>query len=638
MSSSQSLREFIRERLTAAAEEIFTEFDKTIVHYEEELDRQRRLLEICYKPQIKLQRIVLPQHYLWKEEEVPTDHHFCSLESNSSLDQEKPQPFCMKEEPVKPEPQQIKQDRAELEPPQIKKEQEEPEQPEIKTEQDELYTGLEKEQLEQQQSTDSFTVVPIYKETDHREPQSYKDQLIAQISSESEEQNQEGNSPEDSGSSTDEENKSFQEIKSDVQGVDDTEVERQETVRRNLEAFTHPVPSTHPAAITHLALSTHAVSTTHPVATSEFIGFTQSAIAVPMSESVNESGLLGLDKVYSLAEYLVELRNKTSPALNSQEVSSIIALWQNLLELDKERVVFAARHQDKLNTGRIRSPQKRQEFTPGDESEKQHALTTTAPSAQWPDCFRLVETIFVCLCNIHRCRPKKRGKCTFYRWDLILHDYRKIRQLILANGVVMQQTNLQLVDVSYTTLIQWHHKRVKRQETALVQQGLKLSSRFSVAADPLLLAYTCPHSLPSNTVGQAKLKRKLQFADVKNPSGQRQLLPAPPKRPQLVAIASIASQGSVIPTSQQEQSCWNFSTLAPHVPALAPAPAPKAASTHRGRALRKHNRKVLHNTCKNCGQFKIAETGHSQYKGQVYCPAGEVLTKEQWLVAIKNKK
>ncbi|KAM4579466.1 uncharacterized protein V3H82_008683 [Fundulus diaphanus] len=437
MSSSQSLREFIRERLTAAAEEIFSEFDKTIVHYEEELDRQRRLLEICCKPQINLQRIVLPQNNVWKEE----DHHFCRLESNSSLDQEEPQPFCMKEEPVKPEPQQIKQDRAELEPPQIKEEQEEPEQPEIKTEQEELYTGLEKEQLEQQQSTDSFTVVTVYKETDHREPQSYKDQLIAQISSESEEQNQKGNKPEDSGSSTDEENKSFQEIKSDVEGVDDTEVERQETVHRN---------------------------------------------------SVDESGIPGLDKVDSLAEYLVELRNKTSPALNSQEVSSIIALWQDLLELDKERMVFAARHQDKLNTGRIRSPQKWQEFTPGDESVKQHALTTPAPSAQWPDCCRLVETIFVRLCNIHRC-PKKRGKGTVYRWDLILHDYRKIWQLILANRVVMQQTNLQLGDVSYTTLIQWHHKRVKRQETASVQQGLMFSSRFSVAADPLLLAYIRPH-------------------------------------------------------------------------------------------------------------------------------------------------
>ncbi|MED6258947.1 hypothetical protein ATANTOWER_014702 [Ataeniobius toweri] len=57
MSSAQSLREFIRERLIAAAEEIFTEVDKTIVHYEEELDRQRRLLNISWKPQINLQRI-----------------------------------------------------------------------------------------------------------------------------------------------------------------------------------------------------------------------------------------------------------------------------------------------------------------------------------------------------------------------------------------------------------------------------------------------------------------------------------------------------------------------------------------------------------------------------------------------------
>ncbi|MEQ2276975.1 hypothetical protein XENORESO_016511 [Xenotaenia resolanae] len=60
MPSAQSLREFIRERLTAAAEEIFTEVDKTIVHYEEELDRQRRLLNISWKPQIKLQKIGSP--------------------------------------------------------------------------------------------------------------------------------------------------------------------------------------------------------------------------------------------------------------------------------------------------------------------------------------------------------------------------------------------------------------------------------------------------------------------------------------------------------------------------------------------------------------------------------------------------
>ncbi|MEQ2230033.1 hypothetical protein ILYODFUR_025052 [Ilyodon furcidens] len=62
MSSAQSLREFIRERLTAAAEEIFTEVDKTIVLYEEELDRLR-LLETKLKPPINLQRIEQIHHW-----------------------------------------------------------------------------------------------------------------------------------------------------------------------------------------------------------------------------------------------------------------------------------------------------------------------------------------------------------------------------------------------------------------------------------------------------------------------------------------------------------------------------------------------------------------------------------------------
>ncbi|XP_027876014.1 uncharacterized protein LOC114146273 isoform X2 [Xiphophorus couchianus] len=53
MSTVQYLRDFIRERLTAAAEEIFTEVEKTIIRYEDDI----KLLEICWKPQIKLNRI-----------------------------------------------------------------------------------------------------------------------------------------------------------------------------------------------------------------------------------------------------------------------------------------------------------------------------------------------------------------------------------------------------------------------------------------------------------------------------------------------------------------------------------------------------------------------------------------------------
>lgn len=56
MTSVHFLREFISERLTAAASEIFEVFEKTIVQYEEEVDRQRRLLlDLSWKPEIKLQ-------------------------------------------------------------------------------------------------------------------------------------------------------------------------------------------------------------------------------------------------------------------------------------------------------------------------------------------------------------------------------------------------------------------------------------------------------------------------------------------------------------------------------------------------------------------------------------------------------
>ena len=57
MSSVEYLRGFVSERLTAAAEEIFEVFIKTIVEYEEEINRQRGLLDICWKPEIKLHRI-----------------------------------------------------------------------------------------------------------------------------------------------------------------------------------------------------------------------------------------------------------------------------------------------------------------------------------------------------------------------------------------------------------------------------------------------------------------------------------------------------------------------------------------------------------------------------------------------------
>lgn len=226
------------------------------------------------------------------------------------------------------------------------------------------------------------------------------------------------------------------------------------------------------------------------------------------------------------------------------QVNDIVALWHNLLDYDKQRVVFAARHQDRLTTGRFRSPKKKAVSTPGVDSLKRCVLGSTASPGQWPDCCRLIEAIFIRLCRIHR-SPRKKGKGSFTRWTLILHDYGMIRQLILNNEAIMQNTNLQLVEVNQTTLVQWHNNRVRRQDLSVLLQGINLPSPLPVAAEPLPPASVRPasppsqsrreehtYNMPQSTVGRAKLKGRItsmppeETAEVVRPS-QRLLLPRP---------------------------------------------------------------------------------------------------------------
>lgn len=226
----------------------------------------------------------------------------------------------------------------------------------------------------------------------------------------------------------------------------------------------------------------------------------------------------GMDRVDTLVEYMLSLRNHTGWTLSNQQVSTIIGLWQNLLPFDQQRVVFAARHQDRLIAGKSRSPKKKAEFTAGVESLKWCVLGSTASPAQWPDCCRFVETIFVRLCRLHK-TPKKQGQGgTLTRWTLILQDYRNIRQLILGNEAIMLSTTLQLVEVNQMTLIQWHNKRVKRQDVTLLMQGINLPGPLPLAFEVLPPANIRPaappqthgiehvNNLPPSTAGQVKTK------------------------------------------------------------------------------------------------------------------------------------
>ncbi|XP_029940608.1 uncharacterized protein LOC115382828 isoform X2 [Salarias fasciatus] len=106
--SLDSVRDLTTQRLTAAAGEIFTEFERTILQYKEEVERQRRLLEIISNPQIRLHRTELPQHHDCTEEQL------LKLEINYCLQQEESEPPQIKEEREEPELLQVKEEQEEL--------------------------------------------------------------------------------------------------------------------------------------------------------------------------------------------------------------------------------------------------------------------------------------------------------------------------------------------------------------------------------------------------------------------------------------------------------------------------------------------------------------------------------------------
>ncbi|XP_044048807.1 zinc finger protein 354C-like [Siniperca chuatsi] len=135
MSTIQTLRAFVNQRLTAAVEEIFGLLETTISNYEDEIDRHRRLLEDSVKPDTHINKAVLPpdvRKLIVRKEEQE--------EWRTSLGRDYPEP------------------------------------PHIKEEQEELWSSQEGEQLQGQEEDDitkfTFTAVSVKSEDDEEKAQS----------------------------------------------------------------------------------------------------------------------------------------------------------------------------------------------------------------------------------------------------------------------------------------------------------------------------------------------------------------------------------------------------------------------------------------------------------------------------------
>ncbi|XP_036943223.1 uncharacterized protein LOC119013024 isoform X5 [Acanthopagrus latus] len=351
--------------------------------------------------------------------------------------------------------------------------------------------------------------------------------------------------------------------------------------------------------------------------------------------AVDDQNIPGYQHVDRLAEYLVKLREQTSLYLTNQQTSAIIALWEKLDEGDKQRVIYAARHQGRLLSGRFRTPKKPSQ-TPGVESTTRCMLGASSAPAQWPNCCRLVENIFIRLCDLHQ-GPVRKGKGADSRWSLILRDYHKIRQLVVGNSLVMQGSEIQLVEVNQNTLIQWHNSRQKRQELSVLLQGTVLPPALPESEEPLQEARALPaeprsarhehqYHLPESTAGQAQQRPTASSHPIMPKAPVKRLVLVMPPAPQIATAT-----GQILP---------HFVTVALPAPVQGTNPQitePNTTAESGPPPKRPYRRTVEANTCKRCGQFRTAETGHSQYRGRVYCPAFDTLTKQQWLEEMRKK-
>ncbi|XP_071062543.1 zinc finger protein 79-like [Pseudochaenichthys georgianus] len=143
MSKVQMLLSLKKQRLTAAAEDIFALFEKTIAEHDEELSlskeeikRLQKLLDVALQPQLRIHRSDLQLLVVVKEELLPDQQEW-----STSLEQEDPKPT-----------------------------------PHIKQEQEELTISQEGEQLQELEEADitksTFTPDPVKSEDDKEKPQS----------------------------------------------------------------------------------------------------------------------------------------------------------------------------------------------------------------------------------------------------------------------------------------------------------------------------------------------------------------------------------------------------------------------------------------------------------------------------------
>ncbi|XP_023811165.1 uncharacterized protein LOC105354341 isoform X1 [Oryzias latipes] len=366
-------------------------------------------------------------------------------------------------------------------------------------------------------------------------------------------------------------------------------------------------------------------------------------------DSVGPDNVEGYGAVQELADFLVGLRHNNL-VVTAEESNRIVSLWQSLGDYDKQKTVYSQRHQAHLKQGRFRATKKI--VAPGVESTKRCFIGAHSP-AQWPDCNRVSEAIFVRLCALYpnavRCEAKKVS-----RFTMVVRMYRTIRECVVSNARIMSETTIQLPEVNAATVTQWYSRRCRAQEKLILNQGIPQPAASMAATEklpdplqkgtPLQMGTSAqPHIfvLPPNTAGEAKLKAKPQLQAL---------------APQLSSTPFIIPSGSTSQVLVPPVLNVPFSFVMPPPPAvpiiLAVPPSPQPLSStpyttqqYRKRKMeaekmgimkRKYIKKTETITCSKCGGNRQPPS-HRQYFGNWFCEATETQSFDNWRAELQKR-
>lgn len=82
MSSVGSFRERLKQRMSAVGDDLCSALEETTVRYEAQIEQQRKMLDVIWKPEVKLYRIDDPHNQAFKKKLEVSNQ-----EQNASVDQ-----------------------------------------------------------------------------------------------------------------------------------------------------------------------------------------------------------------------------------------------------------------------------------------------------------------------------------------------------------------------------------------------------------------------------------------------------------------------------------------------------------------------------------------------------------------------